>query len=386
MKSFFSAFGWLAGTLLLLVLFVVSAGVLWQFYDSRAIETEMSRLNEIPDYNYIPEIVLLRERGSLDEALQLARYVKNNPDLPGNSKAAKMEREIDKELNSLSGRAKRTLKGFVTGNADSGAEALGAITSDMILYGDMRDLSIQGYRSATGQEVDPLIVSLSGVGLLTEAVDVADWAPAVLKALRKAGAMTWRFADMLLNLARKSVQAGALDDALKAALSNTADMMKNLGFGRATAVFRHVETTGDLAAMSKLSAKAPDETWLLVKGGGDTTFDTLKTMDVTEDNLGLMRSAARKGPEGARFLDSIRKGGVHRGLITKTRFFARVSKDIKLGRVQAMFTGILDKWPKAAWGMWALAGVTGVWFLLRVLRVLLRFFGFGGRKRVTVKK
>jgi len=46
------------------------------------------------------------------------------------------------------------------------------------------------------------------------AVDVADWAPAVLKAFRKIGALSRKFADFVITAAKKSVKGRKLDGTL----------------------------------------------------------------------------------------------------------------------------------------------------------------------------
>lgn len=147
----------------------------------RAMERFLARMS---DYNYVPDIKELKAEGKLSEALEMARFVIRHPDMPGQEQAKQLEEELERELTSLWGRAKRATKGFVVGGGNSIEELGGGIASDMLVYGDIRDLVKQGYYRVTGKETDPVIVALAGLGLLTEFVDAADWAPAVLKAFR----------------------------------------------------------------------------------------------------------------------------------------------------------------------------------------------------------
>lgn len=386
----FRVFRWLFVTTLLMVLFMISADALSVFYEVKAEKAEIAKLFNLPNYNYVPEIIMRRDKGDLDEALQLAKFVIKNPDLPEQEKAVRLEHEIEAEMNSPSRWINKAMKGFFTGSVDSGQEIAGAIASDMVIYGDIRDLTVQGYRGVTGQEVDTLVASLSGVGLLTEFFDAVDWVPSVFKIFRKAGVLTSRFVDMFVNLVKKSQAANRIDDSLKLVFSQTADLVEKMGMKRSASVFRYVDTADDLAAISKLSIKAPDEAYLLVKWGGDKTFDTLKKMDLTDENLILIRSAAKKGPDGARFLDSFRKGGVHSGWITRIRVITRFAKNIKLGRVQKSLSliiqALLERFPMFLYVMWTLALATGLFVALRFIHLLKNILGLFRRKIVTEEK
>ena len=107
-------------------------------------------LMEIPNYNYVLDIEELKDKGNLREALELARYVTRHPDMPGQREARKLEQDLEKKVNSIRERTKRALRGFVTGSGSSMEEVLGGITSDLFIYGDVRDLVKQGFNKLTG--------------------------------------------------------------------------------------------------------------------------------------------------------------------------------------------------------------------------------------------
>ncbi|MBD2104822.1 hypothetical protein [Leptolyngbya sp. FACHB-261] len=63
-------------------------------------------------------------------------------------------------------------QGAVTGNVVDAWSAIGAIGSDLLVIGDLRDLAVQSWRYQQGLSVDPLITALSGIGVATTAAEL----------------------------------------------------------------------------------------------------------------------------------------------------------------------------------------------------------------------
>ncbi len=55
--------------------------------------------------------------------------------------------------------------GFLSGEADSFAGISGTIASDMTVYGDLRDLSLEGTKFANNQPYDKIILGMSAIGI-----------------------------------------------------------------------------------------------------------------------------------------------------------------------------------------------------------------------------
>ena len=185
-----------------------------------------------------------------------------------------------------------------------------------------------------GQETDGLIASLAAIGLLTECIDVADWGPAVLKALRKANSLTKRFAQWTVGACRRSVKARKLEPALRRAMTDLRHTVNRLGFGRTATITRHVGSADDLAAVAKAARRSPDAAYLMVKLGGDQGIDLLRAADRTADGMDVLRTAAKKGPAG---LEWIRHNGIVRRVVLTTRVGVRTTKNFRLGRPQQLF-------------------------------------------------
>jgi hypothetical protein len=308
-------------------------------------------LERIPDYNYIQDIRELKEEGKLSEALEMARFVIKHQDMPGQMEAKQLEESLEKELTSLWEKMKRVSKGFVTGSGNSIEELSGSIASDMIIYGDVRDLVKQGYYKITGEDTDNVVVALAGIGLLTEVVTIADWVPAVFKAFRKIGALSKKFADFVILACKKSVKALKLDPVLKLTLKNIENMVDKMGLARSAAVFKYVDTPSDLNVITKTAKKNIDAVYFTVKNGGSRGIDILKNLDGTDDGIKLMNKAAKKGPRGIAWLS---KGGGGYKYLIRTRIIARILKNVRLERPQQILTKIARNDPAIKLLLWCI--------------------------------
>ena len=307
-------------------------------------------LEVLPDYNYIPDIKTLKEEGKLSEALEMARFVIRHPDMPGQEDAKSLEKELENERASLWGHTKRVARGFVTGSGDSIDELAGGITSDMIVYGDVRDLVKQGYYKVTGKETDPVTAALAGIGLATEVADAIDWAPAVLKAFRKTGALSNKFSDFVITAARKSAKGRKLDSALKGAFGNLLHLTDKMGLARAATVFKYVDSPADLASITAVARKSADAAYFTVKNGGTDGVSIVKHLGGTDTGIADMVRAAKKGPAGIAWL---KKGGAGHKYVVRTRVGARLFKNFRMHRPQQFIIESAKKPPILRKALWA---------------------------------
>jgi len=324
-----------------------------------------------PNYNYIPDIKKLKEEGKLQEALELARFVLKHSDMPGQEEAKELEKELEYEINSHWGMAKRFMKGFIFGSGSSIEEIGGGITSDLIVWGDFRDLIKQGYYKITEQETDPFIIALAGIGLLTEFVDIADWAPAVLKAFRKVGALSKKFADFVITAAKNSGKTGKLDTALKVVFKNINTLVDKMGLARTATIMKHVDEPADLLSVTTVAEKNADVAYLLVKNGGPDGIGIMKQMGNTDDAIRTMEVAAKKGPAGIQWL---RIQWLKNKYVIGTRVAARIIKNLRLERPQQIVKQLITMYPKVNIVLWATAIVALILSLLSFYKSFNNFF------------
>ena len=120
-------------------------------------------------FDPIREIQSLRNQNRRDDALDLAEFYENNQaHNQGEFSALKNDLEftVAERIKSL------TWDGFIKGQVNDSYSGIGAIASDLCLYGDVRDLGIQGWKRLTrADDFDGMVAVLSaaGIGLSTTA-------------------------------------------------------------------------------------------------------------------------------------------------------------------------------------------------------------------------
>jgi len=317
----------------------------------------LSRIGRLPDYDYIGEAGRLKDEGKLEEALGLVRYVQKE-DLPGRERAAELEARIEEEQSDPIRRILKFFKGYVSGEGESIEEVTASILSDMTLYGDVRDLTKQAYYKMADRDPDPVVATLAALGLATELFDVVDWAPAVMKVVRKAGALTDSFADWLLRASKKSLGAGKLEPALDFALGDLKTLREKQGIQRTISLFRHVDGPEDLKAIARFTEAAPDSVYLVIRNGGEEGLGLLRRLPEGPKSVEAMKLAARKGPRGIALL------------LKPAPRLTRVVKTLYLGRISDALMALARK--NRAW-LLAPLGVSLAsfgWVVLRVKRSL----------------
>jgi hypothetical protein len=141
-------------------------------------------------FDPIREIQRLKSENRRDDALDLARFFKENQ-LADQDKFAKIEKDIQYT-------AAEKIKSFAWNGAIKGQvydtpSALGAISTDLCVVGDIRDLGIQGWKYLTGgQDFDGIVTILSAAGIGLSTTPFLDGTNAmaknILKYLKKAPA------------------------------------------------------------------------------------------------------------------------------------------------------------------------------------------------------
>ena len=325
-------------------------------------------LSALPDHDVTADIIALQNQGRISEALDWARYVTNNPALPNQAAANGLVTQLEAEQSSVWHQADRAAKGFVTGSGSSVEEMGGAIASDMVVYGDCRDLLIQGFYKLTGRETDAVVAALAGVGLLTELVDAVDWAPAVLKAFRKANALSQRFGEWLIAACRRSTKARELDPALKQVFSDLKRLHERLGLARTAAVFKHVDEASDVAALAKYADAHPGEVYRFLVTAGEDGLPLLRRVGDEPRGFEWVALATRKGLPG---IAALRTGGELRHVTLFVRYGERVLRTFRLERPQQFLSALAMRSTasrNALWGSVLLLAVASLWQTRRAFR------------------
>lgn len=275
---------------------VLIAGGFWSICTLKNIPpTPEEQLEQLSDYDYTASARRLVAEKKYGEAKALCLDIIEN-DLPGKKSAAIIVGICDEKLNSAGNRLYMAAKSFVTGDPGESVEQAGAaVISDMLMYGDVRDLAVQGYNKLTGQETDIYVAAFAAAGLASEVFDAADWLPALFKALRKAGAVPDQMARSIIFMFRKTaVWSG---ESLKFC-RNMKDIYLRSGFWRTKSIFRYLEHADEIADVWRFVKKSPSAAHLISRSAGKNTAAVFRKLLAENRSPAFIKKMLSKGPNG----------------------------------------------------------------------------------------
>jgi hypothetical protein len=197
-------------------------------------------------------------------ALAQARGVAVAEDLRARVMAA---RSVSREVRRI---ATRFGHGFITGEPEGLAGFAGAASADLSLFGDLRDLAREGWRTARGEKADGLIAGLAAFGLVVTAGTYASFGEAApLRAgvsLVKAARRTGRIGVNLVSDFGRIARAGR-GERIAAAFSDLSRIERKAGARTALEGMRYAENVSDLSRLGRLA-----------EAKGRSTLAVLKTL------------------------------------------------------------------------------------------------------------
>lgn len=252
-----------------------------------------SMLKELSDYDHMPELRELYSAGEYEKVIQLGERMKNSNWCSDSEELENYLADARKRNGFAGISCVRFIRGFFTGSDKSTADAAGAIISDLFVYGDVRDLLVQGGLAATGQESDKMLLAVSGTGLLFEILPIANWFPAVLKYLHRSGSLTAEFKSVLWRSLKHLKEYRKLDAAGKRIFADLASLFRRCGLSGSADIMKFVKSPKQLAAAKRLAEKNPDAAVLAVKATkGEVLSSSFKVSDT------VLFRYARKGTAG----------------------------------------------------------------------------------------
>ncbi len=340
-----------------LLLFVVSIpGTLSEDQLTR-LQRFDSRVEQPKDY--LPQQTNFILNGDISSAIALGNFAKENPDIPHAREIIALANREEATFNSWWSRTKRTASGFLTGDTSSAEGIGGDMVANFLVYGNIRDLAKEGYHKATGQPVDELLVALSAVGL---AADVMTYfpptteggAPAevgidLLKALKRAGALTAEFSGKLLKLATGARTAEHLK-ALGQACLDTFRLYKRLPAGMIGYVMHSVNSADELANVAKEVEWAPIEVALISKIGDTEGIAEVKAVSSKEKLIRYLKF-------GGQAANELRK---------PTSLIIGMAKTLHIKKIREWLWNLFPRIPRLACA-WVIAAV-GLLVLLNAAR------------------
>lgn len=232
-------------------------------------------LEALPPYPFCEEARAALDEGSVAWSLELAEA----------GDCSHVEADARREWDSLSAAFARCIDGVWTGRADDAAGLACAVASDLVVFGDVRDLTRQGLNWSRGEATDPVLIALSATGLALTLAPQFGAGTSLFKIARRAGTLSERLADSIMTLLRRGSfrpLGGLLTDAGRISLK--------LGPPKATRALQYADSAEELSDVARF-VDAVDEPLLGLRWAGK------RTLRLTDDP-GLYTEALKRGPPG----------------------------------------------------------------------------------------
>ncbi len=247
--------------------------------------------------------------------------------------------------------------GFITGEGATLSHIGGAVLSDFLVYGDLRDVSVQSYNYATGANVDEFILIISGLGLAVTAgtylsggvAAPARSAVSLIKFAKRSGRLSAKFAGHLAASMKRVLPADKIVSAYKS--SPLLDLPKTLA------------KSVDQAEMAKLTGVFDNLSAIGKSTDNITALKLLKHVDTPADLMKLKAVAKIGGRQTLAWTDRF-GAGLLKLVKPVSKFTARVIGEIAIvavSAVLALVSGLFGFGFKRA----ALFGVRRLAFLYR---------------------
>ncbi|HZW28490.1 MAG TPA: hypothetical protein VFF08_08525 [Trueperaceae bacterium] len=302
----------LLGTALVVLGLAVVAGKLW-------LASSGPYLEALPPFPFCAEARAELGAGQAAEAIELAE-------------AGGCEEELAAaraQWDRLGAMFERCVSGVWTGRAGDGVGITCAIASDLVVFGDVRDLTRQGIAWFRGEETDEVLVALSAAGIALTFTPQVGAGNDLLKAARRAGALSESLARSVVRLARERAWrplANLFGDAGRISLK--------VGPARATRALAYADDADELARVARFVDAAPSPLLGLRWGGKGAA--RLADPD-------LYAAALARGPAGVEL--AVRRGT--KALLARQPLVVALAKQLFNGNASALAVLLLRRltWP-----------------------------------------
>lgn len=252
------------------------------------------------------------DQGSYDDAVMyadIARYAGMEIET-GTAERLKAEQGLTRSVARNTG---NFFEGFITGEGSDTASFAGAITSDLTVIGDVRDIGTEGSKLVQGEDYSKFILGLSVVGLAATTATIASGGGALparigvslLKVAKKAGTLTVEFTRDLTRLLNEAVNFEKLGGTLRTidltdsaatrraiteyagsismaritpTLSDIAALEKSVGPAESVRLLKYVNKSEDLTRITRMSGKLGPKTRGIIEITGKTSLRAFKNV------------------------------------------------------------------------------------------------------------
>ncbi len=209
------------------------------------------------------------------------------------------------EATSTGAKAKRFVRGFVTGEPNDAVSLAGTVTGDLFVFGDLRDAAREGTRLARGEKADELILGLACVGIaITAGTFATGGITAPVRAgisLVKAARRTGRLGAGLAAYLGRALRRGGGE--MKAAVTKASLAEPTLAIRGAREAVK-VDRAGGLLRLTRDLGRVQS------KAGTRAAFDALKVADGPRDMSRMARLAEKEGGKTRAIIKILGRGAI----------------------------------------------------------------------------
>ena len=284
-------------------------------------------LEALPAYAYCDEAAAALVQDRVLDALELAEA----------GGCAEVLAAAQSRWSSVAATLERCLDGARTGYGDDAAAVGCAVASDLVVFGDVRDLTRQGLAWSRGDATDPVLVALSSAGLVLTFAPQVGLGNALMKVARRAGTLTNALAGGVVTLVRRGAWAP-----LATMLGDAGRIGAKVGVARGTRALAYADDAAEMATLARYVERVPQPLLGLRWGG--------KQVIRLADDDALYRAALSRGPAGLRL--AAERGG--RALLTRQPLLVALAKGVwknpeALARALAALAAWLLRWATWPW-------------------------------------
>lgn len=250
---------------------------------------QADRNTEVPA-NYLASAEQQIAKKNIDGALSILEFIVTN-DLDNASHSALITRDaLIADMTSWSRKTKDYLGGVFLGDIHNNASLLGAVSGDLCVIGDARDLLKNGYRYVTNEEISKLEVTCSTLGIAMNLAPHVDLGLSLVKEFGKF--LRPAVQDAVLFSVKQAKDYGKTEKLIELATAIQATFLK-VGMGTVD-LFKMAKDSDHLLRMSRLIEQFGRPGYAIMLMGGRRGYEFLDAAM----NLGLKVT----GKSGQRFL------------------------------------------------------------------------------------